>query len=290
MVPSIYPNGHANGSAMTPAQTNRESQDDVHESTKEGNGQLKDTITITKGRWESAVETFAPIWYTVSMNTGILSILYHQLPYGARWLRICSTIMFIFNIIIFTTVTLIHLIRLCRYPKSWLRQTSDPQEACMWACAPIALFTISAQIGLTVSQASWGGHPWTIVAYVFWWFNQTWMFSMGPIIYTFLMKSERFRNGPVLAAIVLAPVGTATASVVGATIITYSADVSPRLAVPVIIWGYMLLGIGGLLGLLAYAVILSQLFRNGIPPGAAVVSMFLLVGSQVMAISSGKVR
>ena len=215
--------------------------------------------------------------YTVSMNTGILSILMHELPYHSHWIRICSTIMFIFNIVLFSSFTLIQISRITRFPQSVLREANDAEGASFWACAPIALLTIVAQIGLTVSDATWGSHAFTIVAYVLWWFAQALQFAMAPIVYMFLAKTTQFKEKPLTPAILLPAVGVSTAAVVGATLAIYSHDMSARMAVPIIVWGYMLTGIGALLALLVYALFLQRVFVTGLPEPAKIPVLFILV-------------
>ncbi|KAI9709836.1 MAG: hypothetical protein M1828_002353 [Chrysothrix sp. TS-e1954] len=223
-------------------------------------------------------ETFSPIWFTLSMNTGILSILLHQLPYNAQWMRDCSSILFVFNLLLFTFFTIVHIIRLIRFPRSALQQANDAEGASFWACAPIALLTIVAQLGLTASQASWGSHAFTVVAYVFWWFAQGWVFCMAPLVYLFLAKTAQFQDKPLSPAIILPAVGVSTASVVGATVANFSHDMSARLAVPLVIWGYMLNGIGAFLAFFVYALFLQRMFVKGIPEPAKIPSLMLLVG------------
>ena len=96
--------------------------------------------------------------------------------------------MFVFNIVLFVILFLVLLARLILYPKAVIKScATNPTELAMTGAVLIAYFTIvaqvcntneavtfesqltSLQIGLTVSQASWGGHAWFVVAYVLWW-------------------------------------------------------------------------------------------------------------------------
>ena len=212
------------------------------------------------------------------MNTGILSILLHQMPYNAQWMRDIATILFVFNIVLFLLILVVHIVRIARFPRSALNYSNDAEGASFWACAPIALLTIVAQLGLTVSQAGWGSHAWTIVAYVFWWFAQAVIFLLGPTIYVFLAKTAQFSDKPVSPTIILPAVGAATAAVVGATIATYSHDMSARMAVPVIVWGYMLNGVGAFLAIFVYAWFIERMMVTGIPEPAKLPALLLLVG------------
>ena len=50
------------------------------------------------------------------MGTGIVSILLHNFPFGARWLYWLSVIVFCLNILLFVTFTIISALRYTLYP------------------------------------------------------------------------------------------------------------------------------------------------------------------------------
>src|SRR5437763_1085061 len=51
--------------------------------------------------WRKAVRNFTPSWFTVTMGTGIVSVLLYELPYNGRWLYWLSVITFCLNICLF---------------------------------------------------------------------------------------------------------------------------------------------------------------------------------------------
>ncbi|KAK1074989.1 hypothetical protein LTR33_009649 [Friedmanniomyces endolithicus] len=166
-------------------------------------------------RMAAIIENFSFLWFTLSMNTGILSIIMHQLPY---------------------------------------------------------------QIGLTVSQASWGGHAWFLVAYVFWWIGTILTIAIAVAVFAIISKHDLANAESITPALVIPFVATATDAVVGALIVTYSHGVTARLAIPVIIVSYMLVGIGLFAAEMVYAVYLVRLLNGGMPPAAQSPSLILLVG------------
>ncbi|KAK0272868.1 hypothetical protein LTR91_001243 [Friedmanniomyces endolithicus] len=224
-------------------------------------------------RIAAIIENFSFLWFTLSMNTGILSILMHQLPYQFRGLGVLSTIMFVFNIVLFVTFFTILVLRIILYPKAFRQSvTSDFTECVMMSAPVIAWFTIVAQIGLTVSQATWGGHAWFLVAYVSWW--------LGTLLAVFaiISKHDLANADSITPALVIPFVATATDALVGALIVSYSHGVTARLAVPVIIVSYMLVGIGLFAAEMVYAVYLVRLLSGGMPPATQSPSLILLVG------------
>ena len=80
-------------------------------------------------------------------------------------------------------------------------------------------------------------------------------------------------------SLVLPAVGVATAAVVGGLISNYAYELSPRLAVPVIIVGYFLAGLAIWISVILYGVFFHRLMSVGWPPGAKLPSLFMLVCS-----------
>ncbi|KAK0318851.1 hypothetical protein LTR82_010273 [Friedmanniomyces endolithicus] len=232
-----------------------------------------------RARMAAIIENFSFLWFTLSMDTGILSILMHQLPYQFRGLGVLSTIMFVFNVVLFAIFFAILMLRVILYPRALVQSvTSDITECATMSTPVIAWFTITAQIGLTVSQASWGGHAWFLVAYVFWWIGTFFTIAIAVAVFAIISKHDMANAESITPALVVPFVATATDAVTGALIVTYSHGVTARLAVPVIIVSYMLVGIGVLAAEMVYAVYLVRLLNGGMPPAAQRPSLILLVG------------
>ena len=73
-------------------------------------------------------------------------------------------------------------------------------------------------------------------------------------------------------------VGVATDALIGGTICNYAADISSRLAVPVIITAYFLVGMAIWLSIILYTIYFHRLLASGWPPGAQRPSLFILAG------------
>ena len=72
--------------------------------------------------------------------------------------------------------------------------------------------------------------------------------------------------------------GTATDAVIGALIVTGSANVSAQLAVPIVIVSYMLSGLGFFFAMLVLACYFAKLVNHGLPPPKLTPGLFILVG------------
>ena len=126
--------------------------------------------------FQNTLENFSPIWFVIPMNTGILGILMHLLPYQFHGLPVLSTIMYVVALVLFVLVCSMTILRWTLYPKTALRKTAaSVDEISFLGAAPIAFLTLTSLTGLIVSNAYWGGHAWSLVAYVMWWFGMSWM-------------------------------------------------------------------------------------------------------------------
>lgn len=104
------------------------------------------------------------------------------------------------------------------------------------------------------------------------------MFGLGAFVFIMIAKTSVTDLKSLNPSIVLPFVGTTTDAVVGALIVSYSADVSARLAIPVIIVSYILAGVGLWVALLAFAMYWTRLMNHGLPPPEQSPSLFLLIG------------
>lgn len=72
------------------------------------------------------------------MGTGIVSILLHQLPYNALWLRYVSYVFFCGNIALFAVFTAITTARYALYPEIWPAMVAHPGQSLFLGCFPMA--------------------------------------------------------------------------------------------------------------------------------------------------------
>lgn len=75
----------------------------------------------------------------------------------------------------------------------------------------------------------------------------------------------------------LPAVGLATTALVGAQVVTYAYNISPRLAVPVIIVSYFVAGLAIWLSVILYGIFFHRLMASGWPEPAKRPSLLMLV-------------
>lgn len=79
--------------------------------------------------WRRILVNFTPSWFTVTMGTGITSILLHNLPYNGQWLFYISVVIFCLNIAIFVLFSCISIVRYTVLRGSWSSTLRHPAQA-----------------------------------------------------------------------------------------------------------------------------------------------------------------
>ncbi len=130
-------------------------------STIEDGGKLSATLRLRK----PALRLFTSVkaqrlyrWFSVTMGTGIVSILLHNLPYNGRWLYWISVVIFALNVGLFVVFTVISLLRYILYPEIFVVMLRHPGQSVFVGTFPMGLATIINMI-VFVCVPAWGG-PW----------------------------------------------------------------------------------------------------------------------------------
>ncbi|KAL2433749.1 hypothetical protein ABEF95_010335 [Exophiala dermatitidis] len=243
-------------------------------------GPLNTTEPLHRGAFLALLQDFSPIWFTWCMNAGIIAILMHQLPYQFDGLGVLSTIVFMFDFVLFIIFSAVYILLFAIFRGQAYRElVDDVSQLALFACWPIAWLTLVAFVSLTVSEAvSWGGHAFTLVAYVMWWIGTAWMMATLCFVIITLVRRHSISDQQLPPLVFIPSVGVATLATIGGLVSSFSHDISARLAVPVIIASFFAVGVGLLLATFLYTMLLHHLLTKGWPPPQQTASMFLFVG------------
>ncbi|KAH6607664.1 c4-dicarboxylate transporter malic acid transport [Trichoderma cornu-damae] len=223
--------------------------------------------------WRRIVRNFTPSWFAVNMGTGIVSVLLHNLPWNAHWLRVVSYVFFCLNVLLFATFSAISLLRYALYPEIWSAMVSHPAQSLFLGCFPMGLATIINM--MIFSCAHWG--PWLVyLAWALWWIDV--LLSMATCISMPFVVMHRHRpdlrstTATLLLPVVPAVVAAATGGIV--------ADALPSVshAYATLVVSYTLWGIGQALSGCVVALYFHRLTVHSLPPREVIVSVFLPVG------------
>jgi len=149
------------------------------------------------------IRNFTPSWFIITMSTGVVSILLHQLPYHAHWLNIISTIFFVLNVVLFLLFTFISLLRYTLYPQLFPAVLRHPHQSLFLATFPIGLATIINMI-ILVCVPSWG-QGMAIFAWVLWWIDSV-MAAVACFHLTWVILSNRRHDLAEMTALYFIPI------------------------------------------------------------------------------------
>jgi len=137
--------------------------------------------------------------------------------------------------------------------------------------------TLASLTALIPSNAGWGGHGFSILAYVMYWIGVAWMLATAFVIFATLFRTDVVKPENFDLSFCLPCVGIETVAVTGGVICNYGAGVSARLAVPVIIVSYMFCGLGLWLAVVVYALTMYKFMHSHFPPPPKLPTLMLLV-------------
>jgi tellurite resistance protein TehA-like permease len=136
------------------------------------------------------------------MDTGVLSLILHGFPYPSHWTRVCSTIMFVMDVVIFLILGTVYLTRWIIFRKyTYYHTRRDSEEIALQACPCIQWLTITVQVQLTCGE-SWG-YGFTILAYVMWWIGLLWVITICVLreFHSFFISSCKHKIGSDIVAV-----------------------------------------------------------------------------------------
>lgn len=108
-------------------------------------------------------------WFSVTMGTGIVSILLHNLPYNGVWLYWISVTIFALNVLLFSMGCIMSILRYTLYPEIFRVMITHPVQSMFIGTFPMGLATI-VNMFVFVCVPAWG--EWTrYFAWALWIFD-----------------------------------------------------------------------------------------------------------------------
>ncbi len=200
----------------------------------------------------------------------------HQLDWQFRGLDVIAIIVWLFTIVITVIFSLIYIAKLCLFPGTVRRQlTSDVVELCCLASLSITFGAIVDMLALVCAK-SWGP-SWGTAAYVLSWINVGLVFPVVvgiPYVY-FCREPPGVEKIP--PSIVL-PANAAITASATCGVVCYAGKLTAGEQVPMIMVGYILLGLGLNFAVLTTGIYVVRLLDGGFPQRPQVLLNFILVG------------
>ncbi|KAL4911832.1 voltage-dependent anion channel [Aspergillus aurantiobrunneus] len=225
--------------------------------------------------WRRVVRNFTPSWFSVTMGTGILSMLLNTLPYNGRWLYWVSVSIFALNVLLFLIACIISFLRYALYPEIFRAMISHPVQSIFIGTIPMGFATI-VNMFCFVCVPAWGdwapNFAWTI------WIVDAVISVVIALSLPFLLMSGSDETKlSSMTAVWLLPIVSCVVTASSGAIV---ADIlpNPQHALWTVIVSYVLWGVGLPLALMIMVIYLQRLTLHKIPPKAMIVSVFLPLG------------
>ena len=213
------------------------------------------------------------------MNSGAIAQLLHQLPYRFNGIDILAAIFFVTSLTLYVVFSILFTARLL-----WFRSAAYHEivnsfpELTFLPCWMISFMTLTSNVALIVSTASWGGYPFTLVAYVMWWFVMAWNACGMCWAFITLFRRHDATTPRLGTSIIIPAVSVSTVAISGAVVSSYAYALPSRLAIPVMVVSFNWVGVGILMGMILYVYLFHALLSQGWPPPDQTAPMFILVG------------
>lgn len=214
-------------------------------------------------------------WFTVTMGTGITSMLLHDLPYNAIWLYWLSIVVFISNIVLFVSFLALSLARYICWRGTWIATVHHPEQSLLLGAIPMSLGTIVCMICYVCVEA-WGT-PARYLATTLW-VTQVVLSVLCAFILPFLLISRDHEIDlsmltarhlfPALSCVVASASGSIVASVL----------LNAQHALWTVLVSYILWGIGVSMAMAILVIYCHRLVVHKLPRPEFIISVFIPIG------------
>lgn len=229
--------------------------------------------------WRRIVRNFSPSWFSVTMGTGVVSLILITIPFKADWLYWISVVFFILNLIIFSLASIISLARYGFYPEIWIVMIHDPNNSLFLGTAPMGFATIIESF-IFLCCPYWG--PWaTTLAWALWMLDSVAAIAVTVSLSFILISQTHIQSLDRITAAQLLPIATtivasATGSEVAGALLTYSNK--PWYALGTALTSYVMWGMSTPFALVILVIYYQRLAVHKLPPREVIVSSFLPLG------------
>ncbi|THW06107.1 putative C4-dicarboxylate/malic acid transporter [Aureobasidium pullulans] len=221
------------------------------------------------------VRHFVWTWFTMTMATGQLANVILTVPYEFHGQYAIGSIFFITNLVLFTfNVTMISL-RFYWYPSTFKASLTHPTESLFVPASVVSLGTILTNITeFAVGNGKSGYWLEQTMVILFWIYcGLALAFTCG--IYLVMWSTQTYTISQ------MTPVWIFPAYpllIIGPHAGKLSSRVAPETALPIIVGGLCLQGIGFMMSLMVYAAFLYRLMTQKLPKESLRPGMFISVG------------
>ncbi|KAF2849923.1 C4-dicarboxylate transporter/malic acid transport protein-like protein [Plenodomus tracheiphilus IPT5] len=239
------------------------------------NAAVPQNLTKYDVGWRRIIRNFSPSWFSITMGTGIVSLLLAAIPFQADWLYWLAVFFLGLNTILFTGAFAISIFRYTVYPEIWTVMIDDSVNSLFLGTIPMGFATlISAWCNLCIPY--WG--PWAVTfAWVCWIIDSVVAVTVTISLTVLLISASHRQALDRITAVQLLPIAASiVAAGTGARVAEHLPD-SER-ALGTILASYVMWGMATPLAMTVLVMYYTRLALHKLPPREIVVSSFLPLG------------
>jgi tellurite resistance protein TehA-like permease len=219
-----------------------------------------------------AIRQFTPSWFSMTMGTGILSVLLQVFPFQFNGLHTIAVIIFVLNVVIYCTFTIMTVARYVMFPSVLSLMLNHSAQSLFIGTMPMGLTTIINFIIVGLPQH----FDWALdLAFVLWCIDLafTLICCIGVPYFIIVHHNHQIEsmNGTWLLPIVPAVVHSASGGLL-------ANHIDENRAFVVLIISYLLMGMGILLAISIIVIYFYRLAVHKLPPKEVIISVFLPLG------------
>ncbi|EJT99447.1 hypothetical protein DACRYDRAFT_23973 [Dacryopinax primogenitus] len=226
------------------------------------------------------IRHFTPSWFAVTMGTGVLPVVFHQLPYGlAQHLYWPCVALLGLNVVLLFLFTIATVLRYIFFPGIFRLMLLHPQQSLFLGTIPMGFATaINAATSLLVETKGWGGDGLLDFLWGMYWFD----FALSAVVCVGMIHVVSTKHpltlDQITATILLPFVPPIVAAALGAQLGTALAETHPGRAQLTLFVSYASLGLGLPTAMLLLSAYTVRLVLQGAPPRGALTSVVLPLG------------
>ncbi|KAK3056425.1 Plasma membrane sulfite pump involved in sulfite metabolism [Extremus antarcticus] len=225
--------------------------------------------------WRRIVRNFSPSWFSVTMGTGVVSMILHSIPWQASWLYHLSIVFFVLNVALFATAFIISVLRYTIWPEIFIVMIHDPNNSLFLGTIPMGFATI-INMWIAVCVPAWG--TWAAyTAWGMWMLDSVVAVSVTVSLGVLLMSESHQRSLDTITAAQLLPIAaTIVSSSTGSQVAAVLPN--PQQALGTIIASYVMWGLSVPMAFTVMAIYFQRLALHKLPAREVIVSAFLPLG------------
>lgn len=227
--------------------------------------------------WRRVVRNFSPSWFSVTMGTGVVSLLLIAIPFKADWLYWLSVFFLGLNTILFSLAFSISVLRYTLYPEIWSVMIHDSTNSLFLGTIPMGFATL-VEAWIVLCCPYWG--RWSITfAWACWMLDSVVAVAITVSLPFLLMSQSHQQSLDRITAAQLLPIAaTIVAAGAGAKVVEPLIEHDPERALGTLITAYVLWGMATPLAMTVLVMYYQRLCLHKLPPREVVVSSFLPLG------------